>query len=93
MVHVAAVCKLTFAITLKLQLSPFSYSLNSREKVLWRNRNAVAFSSAVPSSLSQFGMHACLLFLTCVLSLRFLILVFHYKVPAVQENLIQHYLL
>lgn len=87
-VRVAAVYKLTFAITLNLQLSHFSYSLSSiLEKVLWRNKNAAALTSVVPTIVSQFGMYTCFLFLMCVISPRFLILVFHYKVTAVQENL------
>lgn len=68
MVRVAAICRLTFAITLNFQLSPFSYSLNSiLGKVLWRNTNAVVLASVVPTIVSQFGMYTCLLFLLCVL--------------------------
>lgn len=45
------------------------------------------------AAVPQFPIDTCLLYFTCVFSSRFLVSVFHYRLPAAQENLIHGYLL
>lgn len=85
-------------LMLAAALLPYSCPLSFTVLAFWRKcyrememlLHFVMFFHAV---VSQFLIHTCLLFFTCVFSSRFLISVLHYRLPATQEKLIRCYLL